>query len=121
MLQLLKKLLFRDRRHYPRHLVNCSFDLIVPANDGTTITRKVDAVDVSFGGAAFIYKGSSYDLANSGRISLSKGMVGTLGFKTVSDVEHSAGSTYRRRGVKFEWESLLGKKQLVEFIEEYGI
>lgn len=121
MLQLLKKLFFSDRRRYPRHLLNCSFDLMVPANDGTTITRKVDAVDISFGGAAFIYKGSPYDLANSGRISLSKGMVATLGFKTVSDVEHSAGSTYRRRGVKFEWESLLGKKQLVEFIEEYGI
>ena len=96
MLQFLKKLFFRDRRNYPRHLVNGSFDLVVPTNDGTTITRKVDVIDISFGGLAFIYEGSPYDLANSGRISLSKGMVATLGFKTVSDIERSEGSTYRQ-------------------------
>ena len=42
-------------------------------------------------------------------------------FKTVSDVECTEGLTYRRRGVKFEWKGFLGKKQLVEFIKEYGL
>jgi hypothetical protein len=121
MLQFLKRLFFKDRRYYPRHLINCSFDLVVPTKEGTTIKRKVDVIDISFGGFAFIYEGSPCDLANSGRISLSKGMPATIGFKTVSDVERSEGSTYRRRGAKFEFKSLFAKKQLVEFIEEYGL
>ena len=37
MLQFLKKLFFKDRRYYPRHLVNGSFDLVIPASEGNTI------------------------------------------------------------------------------------
>jgi hypothetical protein len=121
MLQFLKELFFKDRRHYPRHLVNGSFVLVVPTKEGNTSKWKVDVIDISLGGAAFIYEGSPDDLAKTGLIKLSNDMPEALEFKTISDVECSKGSTYRKRGVKFEWKGFLGKKQLLEFIEEYGL
>ena len=121
MLQYLKKLFFKDRRRYPRYLVNGYFNLVVPTNEGTTVMRKVDVIDISLGGGAFVYEGAPHELHNSGLISLFKGAPAALGFKTVSDVEFSEGSTFRRRGVKFDWMGFSGKKQLTEFIEEYGI
>lgn len=120
MVQFLEKLFTKDRRRFPRHPVNGRFDLIVQSNEGTTISWTVDALDVSLGGAAFTYQGSAYDLANSGQINLYNGASAELGFKTVSDIEHSEGSPYRRRGVKFDWMGASGKKQLAKFIEEYG-
>jgi hypothetical protein len=121
MLQFLKKLFFKNRKD-SRHLVpNGSFVVVVPTKDGTTIKWKVKVIDISLGGAAFIYEGSPDDLAKSGLIKLSNDIPEAVGFKTVSDVECSGGSTYRRRGVKFEWMGVLGEKQLVGFIKEYGI
>jgi hypothetical protein len=121
MLQFLKKLFFKDRKDH-RHLVhNGSVVVVVPAKDGTEIKWKVQVIDISLGGAAFIYEGSPDDLAKSGLISIANDMPEALDFKTVSDVECSEGSTYRRRGVKFEWKGFLGKKQLIEFIKEYGL
>ena len=121
MLQFLEKLFFKGRK-YPRHLVhNGSFVVVIPTKDGNTIKWKVKVLDISLGGAAFIYEGSPDDLAKSGLIRLSNDMPEAVEFKTVSDSECSEGSTYRRRGVKFEWKGFLGKKQLVEFIKEYGL
>ena len=84
------------------------------------LKRKANIIDISLGGSAFIYEGSPDDLGKSGLIRLSNDMPEAVEFKTVSDAECSEGSTYRKRGVKFEWKGFLGKKQLVEFIEEYG-
>ena len=121
MLQFIKKLFFKNRR-YPRHLVhNGSFVVVVPKKDGTTIKWEVKVIDISLGGAAFIYEGSPDDLAKSGLISISSDMPEAVEFKTISDVECSEEATYRKRGVKFEWRGFLGKKQLVEFIKEYGM
>ena len=134
MLQFLKKLFFKNRK-YHRHLVhNRSLVVIVPTNDGTEIKWKVNVIDISLGGAAFIYEGSPDDLAKSGLIRFSNDVPETVGFETVSDVECSEGSTHRRRGVKFkwkcgyrrcgvkfEWMGDLGKKQLAEFIKEHGL
>jgi hypothetical protein len=120
MLQFLKKLFFKNRKD-SRHLVpNGSFVVVVPTKDGTTIKWKVKVIDISLGGAAFIYEGSPDDLAKSGLIKLSNDIPEAVGFKTVSDVECSGGSTYRRRGVKFEWKDVLGKKLLDEFIKVHG-
>jgi hypothetical protein len=134
MLQFLKKLFFKHRKDN-RYLVhNGSFVIVVPTKDGTKIKWKVQVIDISLGGAAFIYEGSPDDLAESGLIRLSNDVPEAVEFKTVSDVECSEGSTYRRRGVKFEWKGgyrrhgdkfewkgILGKKQLVEFIKEHGL
>ena len=121
MLQFLKKLFFKKRR-YPRYLVNNgSFVVVLPVKDGDTIKWKVKVLDISLGGAAFVYEGSPDDLAKSGLVSISADLPEAADYKTIWDFESSAGSTYRRRGVKFEWKGFLGKKQLVEFIKEYGL
>jgi hypothetical protein len=121
MLQFFKKLFFKERKDHRYLIHNGSFVVVVPAKDGSKIKWKVQVMDISLGGAAFIYEGSPDDLAKSGLIRLSNGLPEAAKFETVSDVECSEGSTYRRRGVKFEWKGVLGKKQLVEFIKEHGI
>jgi len=74
MLQFLEKLFFKGRK-YPRHLVhNGSFVVVIPTKDGNTIKWKVKVLDISLGGAAFIYEGSPNDLAKSGLIRLSNDM-----------------------------------------------
>ena len=134
MLRFLKKLFFKDRKNHRYQVHNGSMVLVVPTKDGTKIKWKVQVIDISLGGAAFIYEGSPDDLAKSGLITLSNDVSETMVFNTVSDVECSEGSTYRRRGVKFErkgiyhrcgdkfeWKGVLGEKHLIEFIKEYGI
>lgn len=119
MLQFLVNLFFKGRKNH-RYLVhNNSVVVVVPTKDGTKIKWSVQVIDISLGGAAFIYEGSPADLAKSGLIRLSDGEA--VKFKTVSDVESSEGSTYRRRGVKFEWKGVLGKEQIIKFINEHGI
>ena len=103
MMQLLKKLFLRERRGYPRKRVNGIFDLVGPVNRGRTIKRKVNMINVSPGGAAFIYEGSPDDLPRLGLISLSNDVCVGLGFETVSDVQYPGRSNYRRRGVKFDY------------------
>lgn len=121
MLKFLKRFFFKDRR-YPRHLVhNGSFVIVHPIKDGTSLKWEVKVIDISLGGAAFIYEGSPDDLAKSGVIRFANGMPDAVDFNTVSDIECSEGSNFRRRGVKFEWKGFVGKKQLVKFIEEYGL
>jgi len=121
MLQFLKKLFFKHRKDH-RYLVhNGNVVIVVPSKDGTKIKWKVQVIDISLGGAAFIYEGSPDDLAKSGLIKVSNDVPEAVEFKTVSDVKCSEGSNYRRRGVKFEWRGILGQKQLCEFIKEHGI
>lgn len=121
LLQFLKKLFFKRRKDHRYLIHDGSLVIVFPAKDGTKIKWKVKVIDMSLGGAAFIYEGSPDDLAKSGLIRLSNNMPEAAKFETVSDVECSEGSTYRRRGVKFEWKGLLGKKQLIEYIKENGL
>ena len=119
MLQFLVNLFFKDRRNHRYPVHNSSVVVVVPAKDGTKTKWSVQVIDISLGGAAFIYEGSPADLAKSGLIKLSDGEA--VKFKTVSDVESSEGATYRRRGVKFEWKGVLGNEQVIQFINEHGL
>ena len=125
---------FKDRKDHRYQVHNGSIVVVVPAKDGTKIKWKVQVIDISLGGAAFIYEGSPDDLAKSGLIRVSNDVPESVEFNTVSDVVYPEGSTYRRRGVKFEWKGvyhkrgdkfewsgILGKKQIAEFIKEHGI
>jgi hypothetical protein len=119
MRKFLVNLFFKDRKNH-RYLVHDgSVVVVVPTKDGTEIKWSVQVIDISLGGAAFVYEGSPADLAKSGFIRLSDSEA--VKFKTISDVESSVGSTYRRRGVKFEWKGILGNKQIIKFINEYGL
>lgn len=119
MLQFLVNIFFKGRKDH-RYLVHHrSVVVVVPVKDQTKMTWSVQVIDVSLGGAAFIYEGSPADLAKSGLIRLSDGEA--VKFKTVSDIESSEGSAYRRRGVKFQWKGVLGKEHIIKFINEHGI
>jgi hypothetical protein len=121
LLQFLEKLFFKRRKDHRYLIHNGSLVIVFPAEDGTKIKWTVKVIDMSLGGTAFIYEGSPDDLAKSGLIRLSNGLPEAAKYETVSDVECSEGSTYRRRGVKFEWKGVLGKKQIMEFIKVNGL
>lgn len=119
MLQFLVNLFFKDRRNHRYPVHGRSVVVVVPTEDGTKMKWSVQVIDISLGGAAFIYEGSPADLAQSGLIQLSEGEA--VKFKTVSDIESSGGSNHRRRGVKFKWKGVLGNKQIIRFINEHGL
>jgi hypothetical protein len=119
MLKFLVNLFFKDRKNH-RYLVHdCNFVVVVPTKEGTEIKWSVQVIDISLGGAAFVYEGSPADLAKSGLIRLSDSEA--VKFTTISDVEPSEGSSYRRRGVKFEWKGVLGNNQIIQFINKHGL
>lgn len=119
MFQFLVNVFFKDRKNH-RYLVhNGSVVVVVPTTDGTKIEWSVQVIDISLGGAAFIYEGSPVDLAKSGLIKLSEGEA--VKFKTVSDIVSPEGPMFRRRGVQFKWKGVLGNGQIIRFINEYGI
>lgn len=101
MLRFIKKIFSHERRSHPRHPVKGSFHLVVPVKKGTAPKRKVHIINMSPGGAAFLYEGSPDDLPKSGLVSLSSGMCVAMGFETISDIECQDGSPYRKRRIKF--------------------
>jgi hypothetical protein len=121
MLQFFDKLFHKKRKDH-RHLIDKgSLVVITPSKNGNNIEWKVNVIDISHGGAAFIYEGSPHDLAKQGLVKFSNDLPEAAEFITVSDAECSPGSTYRRRGVKFEWKGVVGEKQFINFIKSHGI
>jgi hypothetical protein len=101
-----------------------TFVIVFP---GTDNELKVQAIDISHGGLAFVYKGSKEDLDTSGVLKiLTKNMdIDNLNFETVSD-EPTRGSTdtslsSRRRGVKFSWMGVVGKQDLRDFLDSIRV
>jgi hypothetical protein len=113
------------RRQHQRFLVqNGTFVIVSP---GTDKEQKVQVIDISQGGTAFIYQGAKEDLAASGvlKILFENPNLEKVNFDTVSD-QRAPGSTdtslpYRRRGVKFKWMGILEKADLREFIKSISI
>src|SRR4030042_1628627 len=128
MASILKYLrrLFR-RRQYQRFAVRSgTFVIVSPATDPDREMR-VQIVDVSRGGAAFIYQGSREALEESGFLKMIADTPNSdrTQFQTVSDISAPGDAQtmgpFRRRGVKFMWMGVLGKGELVEFVKEFGI
>jgi hypothetical protein len=95
----------------------------VIVSPGTDNERKVQLIDISQGGAAFIYQGSEEELDASGLLKLlvKDADLEPLNFEMVSDRPlHESMDTSlpsRRRGVKFEWMGVIDKEDLRDFIE----
>lgn len=100
-----------------------TFVIISP---GTDNERKVQLIDISQGGAAFIYQGSREDLDASGILKLlvKDADIDPLKFETVSDVPTPCSKDEslpaRRRGVKFKWMGILKEKDLKDFVKNIG-
>jgi hypothetical protein len=118
MLRFLVNLFFKDRKNH-RYLVHNGGVVVIPATDGIKMHWPVRIIDISLGGAAFIYEGSPSDLAESGLIKLSEGEA--VKFKTISDAEFPEGAAHRRRGVQFKAKGVSDNEQIIRFINEHGL
>jgi c-di-GMP-binding flagellar brake protein YcgR len=114
-----------ETRQHQRFMVPKGTFVIV--SPGTDKEWKVQAIDISQGGMAFVYQGSEEDLNTSGvlKILAKNANLENVIFETVSD-EPAPGSTdtslpYRRRGVQFEWMGVVGKEDLMDFVKSISI
>ena len=118
--QLFKKLFLKARK-YPRyHIHKGSFVVITP----NKTNWKVQVIDMSLGGAAFIYQGNPNELSRSGAIKLFDNLSENehVDFRTIFDIDApGCSNSYRRRGVEFKWGDILDKCQAADFIKEYGL
>lgn len=108
-----------ETRQHQRFIVPKGTFVIV--SPGTDKEWKVQAIDISHGGLAFIYQGSKEDLDASGALKIlaKNADLESMNFETVSD-EPAPGSMtslpYRRRGVKFKWMGVVEKQALKDFV-----
>ncbi len=116
--------LFSPRSHRRFMVQNGTFVIVSP---GTDQEQKVQVIDISQGGAAFIYQGSKEDLETSGvlKVLVENPSLEKIHFETVSD-EPAAGSKdasspYRRRGVKFKWMGVMETADLMNFVKSISI
>jgi len=108
-----------ENRQQQRFMIPKGTFVIV--SPGTDKEWKVQAIDISQGGMAFIYQGSKEDLDTSGvlKILAKNANLENVNFETVYD-EPAPGSTYkslpsRRRGVKFKWMGVVEEEDLMDF------
>ena len=116
--------LFAPRNHQRFMVQNGTFVIVSP---GTDKEQKVQVIDISQGGAAFIYQGSKEDLETSGvlKMLVENPSLEKVNFETVSD-EPAPGCTdtslpYRRRGVKFKWMGVMETADLMKFVKSNSI
>ena len=114
--------LFKHRQHQ-RYFVKNGTCVIISAGKGNE-QQKVELIDISNGGMAFIYPGPQSDLDTSGILKLfTKTPSGTeIKFNTVFDVPASVNAQspekLRQRGVEFKWMGSFALADLKNFIDE---
>ena len=126
-LNLLRRL-FKSRKKQRFIVRNGTFVVIVTlGKHGQEEQRKVHVIDISTGGAAFIYEGSPAEFEDSGFMKISAATPHTekVYFETISDIPApgcaEVEESFRRRGVKFTWMGAPGESYLKDFIKEKGL
>jgi len=114
--------LFKHRKHQ-RYFAKSGTCVIISSGKGDG-QQKVQLIDISHGGMAFIYQGSQSDLDKSGILKLfTSGM--EINFDTVFDVPVSGNAQspeqLRQRGVEFKWMGSFALSDLKDLIEEIKI
>lgn len=112
------------RQHKRFKLPKGTFVIVSP---GTDNEWKVQAIDISRGGLAFVYQGAKEDLDTTGALKILANNIdiGNLDFEMVFD-EPIPPSTEiplspRRRGVKFTWMGIMGKRDLGDFLNSLSV
>jgi len=113
------------QRHHKRYIVqNGTFVIVAP---GTDREQKVQLLDISQGGMAFIYQGTPTELEESGilKVLLDKEYLSKVDYDTASDIPAPGGVqssvSYRRRGVKFKWMGVLQAVELKHYIKKVRV
>ena len=121
LLKILRRL-FRPRLH-PRFYADKRVFIVVEPY--TAEGRKVQMLDISEGGCAFIYNGSKEELKESGLLSLQSEDIPYLeriDFVSKSDNllsdSNDKEEQLRRRSVEFKWLGVFDRKKLKEFIKQ---
>jgi len=112
--------LFAPRKHERFKVRNDTFVIVSP---GTNKEKKVQVIDISQGGLAFIYQGSKKDIVKSGVLkmlaenpNLEKVIFDTVCDKPAPEFTYTSLPS-RRRGVKFTWMGVLIETDLKNFIQ----
>jgi len=120
LLKILRRL-FKPRLH-PRFYTDKGVFVVVEPY--TAEGRKVQMLDISEGGCAFIYNGSKEELEESGILSLQSKDIPYLeriDFVTKSDNllsdSNDKEEQIRRRSVEFKWLGVFDRKKLKAFIK----
>ncbi|MBM4272623.1 MAG: hypothetical protein FJ139_10800 [Deltaproteobacteria bacterium] len=120
--------LLRPRRHPRYYAKKGTFVVITPYTTGEKKERKIQILDVSEGGCAFIYSGTREELVESGLLSLiadDTSYLESVDFATVSDDPVSgtqdSSANLRRRGIEFKWLGVFDRERVKEFIEQSSI
>jgi hypothetical protein len=112
------------RQHRRFRVSKGTFVIVSP---GTDNEWKVQAIDISRGGLAFVYHGGKEDLDAAGVLKILAGNVDieNFNFETVFDEPTpgvmDASLSPRRRGVKFTWMGIMGKKDLSDFVNSLSV
>ncbi|MEW6265166.1 MAG: PilZ domain-containing protein [Thermodesulfobacteriota bacterium] len=120
LMNILRRL-FRPRKHKRYAALSGAFVVIGREVDGS---KKIQILDISEGGLAFIYTGSPLDLEDEGMLSLLDGdtlCVDKVAFESVSDTALSASypdEEIRRIGLKFKWLGVLDQGKLKDYIRQ---
>lgn len=93
--------------------------IIAPSTDNE---QRVQILDISKGGLAFVYDGSKEQLVESGILQLlseNETFLEKVHFDTASDIPlQNQSGYYRRRGVRFKWMGVFDQAKLGDFINE---
>lgn len=105
---------FFKRRAHERHAVPEGTFIVVAGMEG----QKVQVIDISKGGLAFVYAGTKDELAESGVLNLltDSPHLDNVQYEAVTNTPTELG--YRRVGVQFKWMGVLQKIDLDNFIRE---
>jgi hypothetical protein len=117
--------LLRPRKHTRYFTSPGSFVVVGPY---TSTGRKIQILDISEGGCAFIYNGTKEELEESGYLSLLDGdtpLLDRVDFTTASDSalpkpQNNSG-WLRRRGVEFKWLGVVDRRRLKEYIKQNSL
>ena len=127
MMGLLRRF-FRARKH-PRFYASKGTFVVVrrDTSSGKEIKR-IQLLDISEGGCAFVYNGTREELEEAGFLSLIAGddpQFDRVDFVTASDnpipEKYNSTGWLRRRGVNFKWLGMFDRKRLQEFIAQNSI
>lgn len=116
---LMLRKIFTRRKHSRYHAKEKTFIVFKPF---TPDEQKLQIIDISEGGCAFIYTGEERDLEAIGQVNLmgnSSDIVDGLTFSKVRD-EHLSGP-FRKRSVEFRWLGSIDKDRLKRFVDHSSL
>lgn len=117
--------LVRRRKHERYHVMKGAFLIIKPSTDEE---KKIQILDISEGGLAFVYTGSKEELKDSGILKLLSGDTPCLekvNYEIVADQviseDPDINAQHRRKGVQFKWLGVLDEARLKDFIKKNSV